>query len=402
MAINLGKFAEKKNTLLGNISQAVKDSDSEALEKALAEWQEFGHEIVMNEAKGLMSSMDNSILAARGVHPLTSAETEYYEAVIAAMRSGNPKAAITDVDKAFPETVIDEVMNDMIQAHPLLGMIDFVNTTALTKWVVNTKGVQTAVWGPLGSKITKELEGSIDVVTLGQYKLSAFFQIEKDMLDLGPAWVDRYIRAILTDALAVGLEAGIVSGKGKNEPVGMDRDLAGGTDAQGEYSAKDALSIIDFSPASYGDLVSRLAKIEYGEGEEPRYRTVDGLIMVVNPQDYFKLVLPATTVQTPDGRYVNDVLPFPTKIVQSNAITSGTAVLGIGKRYFMGAGTGKNGKIEYSDEFAFLDDLRTYKIKLHATGKPKDNNAFLLLDISGLSPLYWTINANTSTAPENP
>ena len=406
MAINFEAYEVKKTELLNSIGTAVKDNDPEAIKKSLNEWADYTSEIVKMEASGIISSNDSSILAARGKRQLTSAETAYYNKVIAAMRS-DPKAEISKIDEAFPETIIDTVLDDIEQSHPLLGAIDIRNTTALTKWIINTKGVQTAVWGNLGSAITKELEGSIDVVKLGMYKLSAFFYVEQDMLDLGPVWVDRYIRAILTDGLAVGLEAGFVSGTGNNMPIGMDRDLDGGTNGGGEYSRKTAISVTTFSPQSYGDLIARMSLIEYGEGEEPRYRKVDGLILVVNPLDYFRLVLPATTIQTPDGRYVNDVLPFPTKIIQSAAMDQGFAILGIGKRYFAGVGTGKNGKLEYSDEFKFLDDMRTYKIKMHATAKPMDNNSFLLLDISGLMQGYYTVNTtgnplkNVTVAPES-
>ena len=406
MAINFEAYAEKKTTLLGNISAAVKENDADGISKALDEWAEYTAEIVTLEAKGIISSNDSSILAARGKRPLTSAENEYYTKVIAAMRSGNPKNEIAKIEEAFPETIIDTVLDDIEQAHPLLGAIDIINTTALTKWIINTKGVQTAVWGKIGSAITEELEGSIDVVNLGMNKLSAFFYVEQDMLDLGPVWVDRYIRAILTDALAVGLEAGFVSGTGKDMPVGMDRDINGGTDGEGKYGRKDAITVTEFSPKSYGDLIARMSLIEYGEGEVPRYRKIEGLILIVNPLDYFRLVLPATTIQTPDGRYVNDVLPYPTKIIQSAAMDQGLAILGMGKQYFAGVGTGKNGKLEYSDEFKFLDDMRTYKIKMHATAKPKDNNSFLLLDISGLMEGYYTINTtgdpltNVTVAPE--
>ena len=289
MAINFEAYEVKKTELLNSIGTAVKDNDPEAIKKSLNEWADYTSEIVKMEASGIISSNDSSILAARGKRQLTSAETAYYNKVIAAMRS-DPKAEISKIDEAFPETIIDTVLDDIEQSHPLLGAIDIRNTTALTKWIINTKGVQTAVWGNLGSAITKELEGSIDVVKLGMYKLSAFFYVEQDMLDLGPVWVDRYIRAILTDGLAVGLEAGFVSGTGNNMPIGMDRDLDGGTNGGGEYSRKTAISVTTFSPQSYGDLIARMSLIEYGEGEEPRYRKVDGLILVVNPLDYFRLV----------------------------------------------------------------------------------------------------------------
>ena len=51
----------------------------------------------------------------------------------------------------------------------------------------------------------------------------------------------------------------------------------------------------------------------------------------------------------------------------------------------MGIGAGSNGgKIEYSDEYKFLDDERVYINKLYGNGRALDNNAFILLDISKL------------------
>jgi hypothetical protein len=51
----------------------------------------------------------------------------------------------------------------------------------------------------------------------------------------------------------------------------------------------------------------------------------------------------------------------------------------------IGAGT-SGGKIEYSDEYKFLDDERVYLTKLIGNGRALDNNAFILLDITGLVP----------------
>ena len=70
------------------------------------------------------------------------------------------------------------------------------------------------------------------------------------MLDLGPEWLDRYVRTILAEALANGLE-GIISGRGLAdqavnpddriyEPIGMDRDLSVFDPATG-YGPKAAI-----------------------------------------------------------------------------------------------------------------------------------------------------------------
>ena len=49
----------------------------------------------------------------------------------------------------------------------------------------------------------------------------------------------------------------------------------------------------------------------------------------------------------------------------------------------IGAGT-SGGRIEYSDEYKFLDDERVYITKLYGNGRALDDNAFKLLNISGM------------------
>lgn len=64
----------------------------------------------------------------------------------------------------------------------------------------------------------------------------------------------------------------------------------------------------------------------------------------------------------------------------------------------MGIGTGKSGKLEYSDDYRFLEDERVYLVKLYGHGEPLDNNAFLLCDISGLEPAVQAVKVDSRTA----
>jgi hypothetical protein len=248
-----------------------------------------------------------------------------------------------------------------------------------------------AWWGPLCGEIKKQLAAQFNYLNLEQTKLSAFVPVCKAMLDLGPAWLDRYVRTILAEAIANGLEQGIISGRGLAdqaadpddriyEPVGMDRDLSVFDNTTG-YAPKAPIPVTQFTPAVYGDLASRLAV-----GPNGLNRPVTQLLMVVNPVDYFNKVMPATAFQRPDGSWVRDILPLPTKIVQSAYVEQGTAILGLAKRYIMAMGTGKGGRVEYSDEYRFLEDERTYLIKLYGNGRPMDNTSFLVLDIQNLVP----------------
>jgi hypothetical protein len=158
----------------------------------------------------------------------------------------------------------------------------------------------------------------------------------------------------------------------------MIRDLTNFNVATG-YAAKAAIPVSDFSPESYGGLISQLAV-----GPNGLNRVITEVLLVVNPVDYLTKIFPATTYKTPQGGYVKDIFPFPTKVVQSAYVTQGKAILGIAKRYLAVLGTGKDGRIEYSDEYKFLEDERYYLIKLYGTGRPLDNTSFLYLDISNL------------------
>ncbi len=396
--INLDNINQKKTDIMAALSAAIKSNDTAALQKSMNDWQEYLTESITAEANGILGAADSTILAARGVRQLTSSETKFYDSFItAAKQEIAAGSVITGIGDALPETVIEAVFEDMKQNHPLLDVINFQNTTAVTKLVLNKKGEQSATWDVLNTPITKQLDGEIEVISMTLAKLTAYMFVTFDMLDLGPAWIDRYVRETLSEALAVALETAMVDGNGLNQPVGMTRNFTGSLDSSG-YSRKTATKVTAFDKETYGTLLSTLATNPNGGT-----RTVSEVILIVNPVDYFTKVMPATTVLAPDGTYRNDVFPFPTKVIQSVGVPANHAVIGLAKRYFMGIGTAKGGKLEYDDSYKYLEDLRTYKIKLYGTGKPLDTNAFIYLDISGVKdvlPTFKVVNETTTTGAD--
>lgn len=86
--------------------------------------------------------------------------------------------------------------------------------------------------------------------------------------------------------------------------------------------------------------------------------------------------------------------------MQSAVLDEGEGIMGLAKKYFMGIGAGSSGKIEYSDEYQFLEDNRVYITKMYGMGRPKDNNAFQYLDITGLKPMPLKVEVTNSE--ENP
>ena len=381
---NKDLIALQKAEIMNKLNQALKDGNDETFQAAFTEYTDMLQEAVLSEARGYVQASDNNILVGRGARVLTSQETKYYEQVIEAMKSTNPKQSLTLIDETLPTTVIDSIFEDILEAHPLLNAINFQNTGILTEILVSTlDGRFMATWGQLCDDIVKELTAGTSVINLRQKKLSAFIPICKAMLEIGPVWIDRYVRTILAESIANGLEDGIINGDGLTQPVGMRRNPNGALDPVNGYPLLVPVPLGEISPETYGGIIANLAV-----GPNSLARTITEVLLIVNPVDYFTKLMPATTVKTPQGTYVNNVFPFPTNLIQSVYVPVGEAIIGIARRYFFGLGTGKDGKIEYSDHYKFLEDDRYYLTKLYGDGKPLDSVSFIRLDITGLQVTY--------------
>ncbi|WP_352408107.1 phage major capsid protein [Acetoanaerobium noterae] len=384
-AMDLQRFAMKneddkiKNEieLKEEMKAAIESGDSEAFAKVQIEMAKSIENRILQEAKTAINEdmrainedmNDQAVMVKRGLNPLTKEEREYYNEVIGA-------GGFAGIEKLVPATVFDRVFEDLRQNHALLSEINFVNTTATTEWITRNNDVDAAWWGALTAAITKKLEMAFKKEKTDLYKLSAYVPVAKAMLDLGPDWLDRFVREILFESMAIALELAIVAGTGKDQPIGMIKNLNGAV-VEGVYPDKVAVELDDLKPETLGlKVMAPLTK----NGK----RAVPMVLMVVNPLDYWSKIFPATTFLSATGTYVHGVLPIPAKIVQSVAVTQGTMIAGMAKDYFMGVGSTQ--KIDFSDHYKFLEDERTYIAKQYANGKPIDNDAFLVFDISGMS-----------------
>ena len=380
-------------------NEALKSEDTAQVAQAFADMAENIQQEVLERAKdaAAVEQMDAAALAARGLRQITSEEKRYYEALITAMKSSDPKQALANLDVTMPKTIIEDVFDSLKAEHKLLSVIDFNNTTYVTEWILNKNGKQKAVWGEITAEIEKELSGDFEKLDMVMFSLTAFMPVAKSMLDLGSTWLDSYVRQVLQDALYVGLEEGIVCGTGVKMPIGMMKDLNASRTDGAPYPDKTAIKVTAFTPEVYGGLIGKMAV-----SRNNRPRAVGEVIMVVNPVDYWQKVMPATTIQRPDGTFANNVLPYPTDVIQSEEVPSGKAVMGIAKQYFCGIGTGKDGVIEYDDSYKFLQRERVYAGHLYGNGKPKDNNSFLVLDISELKPAAYTVYTQGTAAAAEP
>lgn len=388
-------FAHEKEAS-AKVAQAIRGGNQREIQEA---WKQFHASVVeqiKEDVEEFNQSKDREVLSQRGYRQLTAQETKFYQKLIEAAKSPNPQQKFatiigTDEEAMMPTTIFEDVYRDLEDKHPLLSKINFQFVGYSTKWVLNDHSVQTAVWGQITDAITKEITSAFKVIDVDQNKLSAYAMIERSMLDLGPTFMDAYIRRVLYEALANGLEYGIIKGSGKNEPIGLIKDIHEGVSvSSGVYPDKTAghgkETVTDFTPASYGALVAKLAKTEKG-----KQRTIKDLCLLCSPSDYYTKVMPATTVLNANGTYINNLFPVPTEVIQTTQLSDGQAVLFLAGEYGAFAGASTDGVLEFSDDFKFLDDMRVFKIKTYADGQATDNNAALLLDISGLQPAYLNV-----------
>lgn len=403
------KLSNSAHQAARDLAIAFRGDDAEAVENGFVALQMEIAEDVKREYADAVASNDRSILAQRGFHQLTSEETEWYEGLIedAKMQRatqsnpdgfthiGNGTGSTNVPSKAMPESIRDEVFRNLREAHQLFQKIRMTNAQWQTTWIRNKHARQLATWHAVESEITKEITSSFETVTVNLGKLSCFVVITKDMLELGPVWMDAYVRTVIVEAMACGLEDGMINGRGaiKNEPVGLKKNPAGVIDQSTGLPDKSQIAVTDFSPETYGTLLAALSIDADGKVKQ----SVDGLTLVCNLPDYLTKVMPATTALNTNGAYVNNLFPVNTDVVTSQFLQTGEAILFLPDEYEMLIG-GTRG-IEYSDEYKFLEDMRVFKSVTYANGLPRDNTSALYLDISGLQPGYVNVavkgNVNT-------
>ena len=417
----------RKNSMITEATAALQaafnaeDTTPEVMQGA---FEQFAQAIAATvQADFESANGDRNILAQRGFRQLTAEENKYYQALIEAGKSKNPVQTYAGLlsDKVMPTTIIEDVYKDLLAEHPLLAKINFQSVQYLTRWILNDHSVQTAAWGAVNSQIAQQITSAFRTVEITQCKLSAYAVIEKDMLDLGPAFLDNYIRTFLKEALAVALEDAIVTGNGLNMPIGLDRDIHQGVSVSSStgYPQKTAVALTSFMPKEYGAILAELCETEVyytadatgvitaastaaNSDGSPKsgytkhggaMRSFDEVTLICNMKDYLSKVMTATTVLNAAGSFTNNIFPFPTDVVRSNRVPTGKAILCLPEEYFFGIGSSKEGTLEYSDDYHFLEDQRVFKIKMHGYGKAWDNTVAILLDISNLVEAYVYVKA---------
>ena len=370
------------------LAAAMQSGDESQMAAALSVFMADVQEAVLQQAAEEIAQRngDNAVMSARGAHVLTSAEMHYYTKLAEASAAADPKMALQNFEVAMPQTIVESVISMIRKNHPLLERISFMNTSYLTRVVMNAASSDAFVWGAVTDAVTKELSGKLKELDVTSCKLSAFMLIPKPLIELGPQWIDTYVREFLSEYIACGLECGVVSGTGKDQPIGMIRDVSESASVVGGvYPEQTPVALESLGAKDLGALVAKLTR-DPADPTKARAIAPGDLLFIVNPFDYWGKIMPGTCYRRSDGSFAHDVLPIPADIIQSSALAQGKAVLGIPSRYFLGLGIhGNKGVILQDDSVKFFEDQRGYLAKLYGNGRPMDEYAFLLLDITNMT-----------------
>ncbi|WP_062105217.1 phage major capsid protein [Bacillus niameyensis] len=371
MTIRFNNFEEKKLAFANAMQNGTEEEQKTALNNMLESLATDVKADIMTQVHSTMS--DNAVLQGRGQNVLTSEETKFFNAVI-------EEGGFKDTD-TLPKTTQERVFEDIVEAHPLLDAIGIQNLGAVTEFIYgDPEGM--AVWGPLFGEIKGQLNATFRKEKIEQLKLTAFIPIAKDMLKLGPAWVERYVRTILVEAMKVGLERGYVAGRGltQNEPIGLLKNVDKDT---GAVTDKTSAGILTFKPGrtTINELKGVMEKLSIrpvGKNEEEKVRDVAGkVVMVMNPFNSFGIRANATTLNA-NGVYVTN-LPFNPIQTTSVFVPQGKVLFFVKGEYIAAIG-GEMDTKRYTETLA-LEDADVFISKQFATGKPKDNFAAQVYDL---------------------
>lgn len=373
MTIKFNKSDELKKAQDNWKKVALKtDSTQEDQTSALQNYMDALQTSVAESVRAQVNDemLDRSILQQRGQNVLTSEETKFFNAVV-------EQGGFTD-DTILPVTTQVRVFEDLTTEHPLLEAIGLQDLGAVTRFITSDP-TKAFVWGNLFGGIAGQVNTAFKEEQIGQLKLTAFAAVPTDLEELGPEWVERYVRTLLVETYSVGLEFGFVNGGGStaNQPIGLMKDVA----ENGAVSDKTSSGTLTFAPSDKGEIVASelygVVKALSTNAKGEARKVLNKIVMVVNPIDAIG-VQARNTIQTDNGQWVM-ALPYNIQPVESEEIPMGKALFFVKGKYLAAIAGGY--KLKKFDQTLAMEDANLYTIKQFANGKPEDNKTALLYDL---------------------
>ncbi|EAF3114180.1 phage major capsid protein [Listeria monocytogenes] len=375
---NLVNYEEKRTAFVN----AVKNEETQEIQnKAYVEMVDAMAADIMDQAKKeARQEADQYISASRTDKNITNEEIKFFNDI-------NKEVGYKE-ETLLPQTVVDEIFEDLTTEHPFLASIGMRTTGLRTKFLKSeTSGL--AVWGKIFGEIKGQLDATFSEEESIQNKLTAFVVVPKDLENFGPVWVKRFVVTQIEEAFAVALESAFIIGDGKDKPVGLTRKVGKGTNVvDGVYPEKVASGILTFasSKVTVNELTDVYKYHSVKENGKP-LNVAGEVTLLVNPTDAWDVKKQYTSLNA-NGVYVT-ALPYNLNIIESLFVPEKKAISYVAKRYDALIGGALN--ISTFDQTLAFEDLNLYAAKQFAYGKAKDEKAAAV----------WTLNIKpTDQTPE--
>ncbi|HAA4799301.1 TPA_asm: phage major capsid protein [Listeria monocytogenes] len=375
---NLVNYEEKRTAFVN----AVKNEETQEIQnKAYVEMVDAMAADIMDQAKKeARQEADQYISASRTDKNITNEEIKFFNDI--------NKEVGYKKETLLPQTVVDEIFEDLTTEHPFLASIGMRTTGLRTKFLKSeTSGL--AVWGKIFGEIKGQLDATFSEEESIQNKLTAFVVVPKDLENFGPVWVKRFVVTQIEEAFAVALESAFIIGDGKDKPVGLTRKVGKGTNVvDGVYPEKVASGTLTFasSKVTVNELTDVYKYHSVKENGKP-LNVAGEVTLLVNPTDAWDVKKQYTSLNA-NGVYVT-ALPYNLNIIESLFVPEKKAISYVAKRYDALIGGALN--ISTFDQTLAFEDLNLYAAKQFAYGKAKDEKAAAV----------WTLNIKpTDQTPE--
>ncbi|EHL2638718.1 phage major capsid protein [Listeria monocytogenes] len=376
---NLVNYEEKRTAFVN----AVKNEETQEIQnKAYVEMVDAMAADIMDQAKKeARQEADQYISASRTDKNITNEEIKFFNDI-------NKEVGYKE-ETSLPQTVVDEIFEDLTTEHPFLASIGMRTTGLRTKFLKSeTSGL--AVWGKIFGEIKGQLDATFSEEESIQNKLTAFVVVPKDLENFGPVWVKRFVVTQIEEAFAVALESAFIIGDGKDKPVGLTRKVGKGTNVvDGVYPEKVASGTLTFasSKVTVNELTDVYKYHSVKENGKP-LNVAGEVTLLVNPTDAWDVKKQYTSLNA-NGVYVT-ALPYNLNIIESLFVPEKKAISYVAKRYDALIGGALN--ISTFDQTLAFEDLNLYAAKQFAYGKAKDEKAAAV----------WTLNIKPTATDQTP
>ena len=362
MKINETKMKQAQEEALKILQES--DDKSQAVLDAIDKIASVQNEELIAEIReqAARAESDSAYAKSLNLRVLSKEEKDFYE------KFKDIKQAITaDQIDILPNSIIDITMENVKKKSKILEDVNFAPAD-VKRWISAEKS-GTYTWGALTDTIKGELSATIEGLNLEVNKLTVYLVIPKAIRDLALPFVDKYFTAILAETLNDGLEYGYLQGKGKNEPIGIYKQIET-TETDGTNKDKTAnTKLTRFTPKGLAEAKKYLSK--------NGIRTFDKLVLYCHPNDEADYVAPA--LYDSEGRLVSSYKNLEVKPSANNP--QGKAALVIPKKYTMGL---SNFGIKEYDQTKALDDADLVIGKGYANGRAVDDNIAFVFDVTKL------------------